>query len=860
LLLIVVGAAAAGGCRHEVSDEEAEAQREAAKKALAEKKSEPPKDPFEFKTLNVLPSETDRIGSLVKPGHWTMAALETRANRGDFRGELVDEILAGDGGPAELDGMPSHLVCSRPVILPKEQWRSLDIDLLLPVSTSSRQVGAHLLTSPGGRDVVTPPRDIVMRMPAHQYYMIGLVRTPEEYLYLNSLDSIRAPGAHEDDRTRQAHYRVLLPTIKASAPIPSQSLYWTTIAYVVWDELEPSLLTADQRRAMLDWLHWGGQIIVSGPGSLDLLRKSFLEPYLPVSGGDTWPMDQQVFADLSREWSRSAGLTITKPWSGQKLIPRGAAGERTLAADASGQPLVVERPVGAGRIVVTAFRLSQKELVSWPGYDGFFNACLLRRAPRRFGRNQEFEVAVDWQDGKRYDPRLTTRTRYFTRDADATTGTVLRTDSFQETWTGEQVFTSSGNFPSGVGGGMGGGLGGGMANGSGGAPTDVEPLHGAGVAGWNDNSPTSEIARRSLRDAAGITVPKASFVLGILAAYVVVLVPLNWLIFSRMGRVEWAWIAAPIVSIIFGLLVVWLAQVNIGFARSTTEVSILEVHGGYGRAHLTRYTALYSSLSTSYDLSFADPGAAALPMAARTDPGFLQSRSTVTLRRRPGSESQDEDSTAVTLEGFQVSSNSTGMVHSEQMLGLGGTIEIESLPSGHCRVRNGTSYALQGAGLVSRGQMGWIGTVEPGQSVEVHLRDRESKKYFGEWESSPVAAKSASTGEVSLRPLLELACDQASSDQTRLVAWTFEELPGMSIEPGAAQFHRATLIIAHANLDPESPPRPDINSRADFPKGFDEEEETNPARATAPVQVPAAVPATAQQQPGPAPTPPMGQP
>jgi hypothetical protein len=831
LLFVALGAIVAGGCRHETSDEEEAAKREAAKKALAEKKNEPPKDPFEFKTLNVRPSETDRITPYVKPGHWTTAVVDARANHNDFSGVLITDVLAADNAPAELDGIPSHLVCSRPVILPKGQWRSLDVDLLLPVSAPSRLVGIHLLAGPSGRDVATPSRELLVRMPAHQYWMVGLVRTPEEYLYLNSLDSVRAPGAQADDRTRQAHYRVLLPTIKTAAPLPTQSLYWTTIAYVVWDDLEPGLLSPDQQRAMIDWLHWGGQIIVSGPGSLDSLRKSFLEPYLPVAGGDTWTMDERVLADLSRAWSRSRELSIAKPWSGQKLLPRGAAGQRTLATDPSGQPLVVERLVGAGRVVVTAFRLSQKELVDWPGYDGFFNACLLRRGPRRFGRNAAFDLAVDWEEGNRYDPRLSTRVRYFTRDADAKTGTVLRTDSHQELWAGQQMSMS----PDGMD--MGGSAGGGLGGTTDVTSYDSEPLQGAGVAGWNDNSPVSELARRSLREAAGITVPKASFVLAILGAYVIVLVPLNWFIFSRLGRVEWAWIAAPIVAIVFGLLVVWLAQVNIGFARSATEVAVLEVQAGYGRGHLTRYTALYSSLSTSYDLSLSGAGAAALPMPARTDPGFLQSRSTVTLRRRPGSESAspDDDATAVSLEGFQVSSNSTGMVHSEQMLDLGGTVDLEPLATGRCRVRNGTRYALRGAGLVKGRLMGWIGTVEPGQTATVELTERKTKTYFREWESFVVAAKTASTGEISLRPLLELACDQASAGQIRLVAWTDEELPGMSIQPGAAQFHRATLVVANMSTDPEPPPRPDVNSRAEVPGSFDEEE-ARPGGAAADVQ------------------------
>ena len=43
-------------------------------------------------------------------------------------------------------------------------------------------------------------------------------------------------------------------------------------------------------RRLVDWLHWGGQIIISGPKSLDLLRgKTFLGPYLPALPGEPIP-------------------------------------------------------------------------------------------------------------------------------------------------------------------------------------------------------------------------------------------------------------------------------------------------------------------------------------------------------------------------------------------------------------------------------------------------------------------------------------------------------------------------------------------------------------------------------------------
>ena len=54
----------------------------------------------------------------------------------------------------------------------------------------------------------------------------------------------------------------------------------------------------------------------------------------------------------------------------------------------------------------------------------------------------------------------------------------------------------------------------------------------------------------------------------VLIGYLFVLVPLNWLLFRVLGRVELAWAAAPVIAVVCTGLVVWLAQLDIGFARS----------------------------------------------------------------------------------------------------------------------------------------------------------------------------------------------------------------------------------------------------------------------------------------------------
>ncbi len=231
----------------------------------------------------------------------------------------------------------------------------------------------------------------------------------------------------------------------------------------------------------------------------------------------------------------------------------------------------------------------------------------------------------------------------------------------------------------------------------GGAPTS--DFH-AGVAAWDDQSLASQSAHELLKEAASISVPRATFVLYMLGAYVCVLVPLNWLICRWLGRVEMAWAVAPLIAVVFGVLVVRLAKLDIGFDRSATEISLLELQGDYPRTHLTRYWLLYTSLSTDYTVELANPSAVALPFPSGTGVGLAQARTTVTLRQEPTTSSTDQP--AKRLTNLAVSSNSTGMVHCEEMHALAGALQLTPLgKSGAYRIHNGTGLRLSKVTIVA---------------------------------------------------------------------------------------------------------------------------------------------------------------
>jgi hypothetical protein len=424
------------------------------------------------------------------------------------------------------------------------------------------------------------------------------------------------------------------------------------------------------------------------------------------------------------------------------------------------------------------------------------------------------------------DPRLATSLRYFSRDIDHPSGKAAQQNLERERGIEQernQAMAGAGGLTSGM-----------LAMDY--SPDYQPPVHvfgrhpdsddyhfggylgrtQSGVAGWTDFSGAAAMARSSLQEAAGIDVPKSDFVLKVMAVYLLVLVPLNWGFFRLLGRVEWAWVAAPIIAMIGAVAVVRMAQLDIGFARSRTEIAILETHGGYHRGHLTRYTALYTSLSSSYTLAFEEPSALAAPFSV--DPNFVR------LRGQTVTPVYFERGRDVRLRGFPVQSNSTNMVHSEQMYNLGDGLKLVGDAGPNQKVYNGSEIPLRGVGLLRRNDDGqvesaWIGDLPPKTAKTVNFKGAGAEpQRFSEWDDSPATTSQAPQGEVSLAKLIDLAVDRLRlrKGDVRLVGWTDAEFPGLEISPGSSQNVYRTLVLSHLAHGPLGAPRPDVNHRKDI--------------------------------------------
>ena len=782
---------------------------------------------FEFLRLKIHPSI---LLPLVKPRHWTSLIQELRSNAGDFEGQLGTGFI-------ELNlpsNLPYRVRSVRPALLNKQQGKPLELPVFIPTLTEDHRVplSMNLYPRTGSSSFLTQNSRIVT-LSEHQFFFVVLSDNSESYsLLLRNLPSM-APlinqGSLEDPQSR--HYRLATSlSSRDPAPIPNHPLAWSPIAYLLWDNYDPNRLTKQQQMALLDWLHWGGQLIVCGHNSILQLQDSFLTDYLPAQQhgavrtslpssffqtfpGPSWLAQRSNSnnADVSEQNSSSSDASDTSLLLSQLTTENKDA--NALVRTPDGTPLVIEQKVGRGRIVICAFRLIELPVEEWSGFDHFFNASLLRRPGREPLWNTRSPSEAEqstfhwfgWHQGT-LCPRWNTQVRYFTRD------TLSRRDAEENT---DSISQKNTRFQNSV---------------------WLDQYRGPRTAEWDSLNTTSSLARHILHSMSGIKIPSPSFVLQILASYIMLVIPINWIFFRLIGKVEWAWYAVPVIAICFAFIMLqFFYQDIIGFRRAVQEISILEAYPGHPRSHVTRYSSIYSSERSRFAVSYREPSTVALPFPT-TETGLRdQQVENVTFHWEA----------PVRLANLFLHANSLAMVHAEQIYPLLSdrseqigffewqpTSELDSVPNG--TLTNNTQLTIENA-MVFQPNYGFqhIGTIPAGTQIKISLSTNEISKLIpfpnlpaqNSELSSPIAGEWTDDRYVtdewikeirqSLHnqsdPLKEgadlftdLAISTCPSNELRLIGWSRKPLPGQSVTPEVSLHKGLTFFILHL----QSPPLP----------------------------------------------------
>ena len=735
------------------------------------------------------PSDLNPAGGGIKPGHWMGASQSLKANKMDARGELLSQSSASGRNfqTGAIDGVRGDLPTIRPVVLPKGQMRRFDYRILTPTPGNSDQQRCYLgsrFISSGSTTFFDTGETPFSVLSGEEFFFVILTERPERFARFQVSDWVRPYRNAYAFKEQRANYRIVFPPTTNLLPLSETMLDWTSTAVVFWDDLPPEALTPQQQTAMSDWVRFGGQLIINGAVAADSVSKTALADLLPLRPTGNIELDPDAATSLLESWevatdrSTEKQIALLRSQAGRVAVDgRATEGAESLADSGD---LVLVRRVGSGRVVQPRFDVTSDWFANWQSYDSFVNGALLLRPPRKIAEEEDSQEMMFIQqsyqlNGAREtmtaDPAMNSKFRITARDA------ILRTSEA----TTRQSSVASNAFDS-------------FAN--------VD--RSAGIGGWNDDSDVIGLCRQILRNESGIEIPKSSLVVRSLGYYLLILVPLNYLVFRLLGRLEYAWLAVPVIAIGGAIWVARAARLDIGFARAHTEISLLEVQPDYDRGHLSRVLAIYNSLSSVYEIQFDTIDAAAMPIlsgGAGDDRG--------------GAIFKTDFAAGPTLSGFSVGSNQVRMLHAEQMLPLGGTIDVDEDET----LINRTSYELFDAIVIRKSLDGEVELADVGSCVS---GSASTLRFRVVNVDSVVENNPSDSSSLLQRLLLPAALPRGSM---RLVARINTRLPGMSISPAANQVSSRTIVLAHLQHSPLPAAQVDINLIGDFRKALTDEDE-----------------------------------
>ena len=781
-----------------------EQEEDALSKVLAEDKldkldklkKDRSRPPYELLRSQVLPND---ILPFIKANHWTMVGLELRANHDDYDGLLQSR-------PVRLADQPNEVSYRRDARLIKSQQARLTMPILLP--TILKELNFQLLRPDSIRQDEDWPAALKVLEPQQHLIMVLSDTANDAYARWTGLRSTLPLDVTKDDPNlveRLRYYRMVLPLDPDKPLLSPHPLTWSTISHVVWDAMPPERLNIAQQQAMLDWLHWGGQlIIVGGAGpAFAPLRESFLDPYLPAEAtGENASRSGEQLARLAEEypppvvpadtdeplasmpaapwaevWGRlgrryrppvSIRTDLNKPIFVSGLRPKPGAVAIPLGGP-DDPPLAVEWRVGRGRVTMLAVDMTNPDLAKWDGYDTLLRRVVLRRP------EEPLAQSVQAKPGGGFDPahfemltaRDLTDVRYLARNLGVAPMKVEKADE-------PQGYTVNGFNP-------------------------TNHLQ-TPTNDWLDAAALPLLARETLDKASGIEIPSPQFVLKVILAYLIAVVPLNWLICRYLiGRREWAWVIVPVLSVGFAVGVERAAAYDVGYDSSCDEVDLIETHGAYPRGHLSRFASIYSTGRVRYTISYpTDASAVALPLATgRSLRG--EDAAQVSLRTQP----------TPALTDFLVQPRSLSMFRAEQMPSLPGTIALAppAAPGGPRTVRNDLGLDLADAWVIEVGR-------DAGSARGRHLGALASGAAVPLDELGPFKLDGGGGKPNTLDPgpfveLLGRACvaePHEAPGEIRLVGRVDKIMPGQAIDPPVDRHRGFTLVVAH--LQPPALPDP----------------------------------------------------
>ena len=733
--------------------------------------------------LRTLPYSKEIVGNSVKPGHWYQTRQKLKANQNDESLTATLYQIDGNSNPTTVRNLGIPLQFNRDISLAKGQEKTIELKLLQtdwpfesmePTNTTGKSNKLSIFMRYSQRGLGAPVIDeefLLRPLKDYQYDMLVLSRNTPQHIFWRGLDCIVWPQAINDESSRIAPHRVIdIAEEDLGQSIPNQLMTMTSISHMVINDVSLNTLPEDHQKAILDWLYFGGTIIINGPDAIAGIESSILKTYAPIQQTSSTLLSQDQIDQLNdiNKWriryakTPSKDAIAFKPSESISILQGQLAEDSSWITDLEG--LVAERLVGQGRIVMTSFPMNHTALVNWPSYSALIQNAILRKPARRVNIEPEFQLVYDESSsGRETDPKLTTRLRLWARDLVASTSSTPNERTVN--------------------------------------PSSKVSSYGA----WNSESLVTNQSSSYLKKLSGINVPNLSTILKWLLGYLIVLVPMNWLVFRLLGRLELAWLAAPLIAIAGVFVIARAVQLDVGFSRSQTSLQFIELHNRYPRGLLSSHHALYSSLTTNYKIVYPEGEGIVCPMPQPRQRSLLSTGGLLPYKIA------DEKGTG--FQSFPVLSNTIGLVQSEEVVSLTGAISWTiDQDARSFQVANDSQSIIRDVILEGSDDSGAklravVGTLEPGEQKKGTLDQPVDSDL--NWDIQlPTEGKSGQDfDKLALEQNLKLIFKNYPIQHGEWIAmgWTESPLSKLQIAPSTAQTRSATLVLMHAKTAPLGP-------------------------------------------------------
>ncbi len=289
-----------------------------------------------------------------------------------------------------------------------------------------------------------------------------------------------------------------------------------------------------------------------------------------------------------------------------------------------------------------------------------------------------------------------------------------------------------------------------------------------------------------------LDVPAFYLVALFLLAYIIVLVPVNYLFLKARDRKEYAWLTTPAIVIVFSF---GAYMIGYGFKGGRTvlvNVGVVEAIAGQSSAPFLNYAGLFSPRKGGYRIQVSGSSPEVQAAAGSTLLGEPQS-----TQARGSVRSVQDDSQR--LEDFAVDMWSMRIVKAEGLAALGRGVRWTSTGHGKGKVRNDTPYALENCFLIGGGRVAGLGNIAPGQ--EAAAGEGTHTGAYGTLLPPLLVSRTTGAAEQQRirRAVLDRLCSQNASPPVSplLIGWIPSPVLPITVDGRIPRTQSATLLIVH---------------------------------------------------------------